>query len=218
MKFRLHEKRRLVKTSLILFIIFIFHAAPIYAQNRNLPVYHAPDYGHRVTLTMDYGHGGEADGQTIIWGVNYAVDKQYPIFLVGAGLGLWDPRRDDTDFKFSLAGRMAINPLQLDGPLSLKLQSGYGVHWTEGDEVKTFPIGLGIGWKPLPNLAIAKIEFWATPRYQHRWAGGSGEGSFCSSFGLNVGKAGKNLRYGFRIALDYCDGEFGGGYGFNIWF
>lgn len=201
------------KTLSPLFIILVFCVTSVSAQLRNLPVYHAPDYGHRYTITMDYGHSGEADGQTIIWGINYAVAKSYPRFLVGAGLGIWDPRVGNTHSKFSFGGTAAVRVWPAPSPLSIRLQSGFGIHWTEGDEVKSIPIGAGIGFVlPIP---VAKLEFWATPRAQYRSAGGNSDWNFCSSFGINIGVAGQG---GFRIALDLCDGEVGFGYGFALWF
>jgi hypothetical protein len=167
------------------------------------------------------GHGGEAKAFSIIAGVSHPLrigNCERLAFSISSGY--FDSRIDTAGGGLSIAGLGSVllntcrRPTSVANP-AIRLFAGFGSVHVGNRQLTDVPLGVSAGYM-LP-IAVARVEFWVSPRAQYYEAlkmGASSDWRLAISSGVNVGVAGAA---GIRFALDCCE-AIGFGYGLSLWF
>lgn len=210
-------RRALVGCAVVM--LSIGFAVPVRGQVRGLPIFFEPTYPYDARVGLDFGHGGELDGLTLVAGGSLQfAPGNCNRFSISGSTGLWNPEGpEEARLTAGFGGQLLLNPC--DDPLSVsaitfRLVTGGGIIRYEGSNAWSVPIGVGAGWKlPIP---IAHLEPWIVPHalWRERQAGGGvWTGALSLGFNLGVGEL-----FGLRAGAQCCAGGVAGAYGLSFWF
>jgi hypothetical protein len=188
-------------------------------QTRGMPIFFEPTYVYDARIGLDFGHGGELDGVTLVTGGS----KQFAPgncnrFSVSGATGLWNPEGPaEAQLTAGLGAQLLLNPCpEPTSVASITFRFVTGANIIHGDESNSWsvPVGIGAGWK-LP-IAVAHLEPWIVPHAIWRqrtindavWTGGLSVG-----FNVGIGEL-----FGLRAGAQCCVGGMAGGYGLSFWF